>query len=132
MVATLPMLAEVATASRYGSGFNPACSEEYERHHYQADNVVDEKRREHAGDEDDSRQQVARLQTCHDLLGYPLEKTCQVQVADQQHHGEQQYERAEVDKAQRFGGGHNPECNHQYRTDDGHAGSIDLHPGQLA
>ena len=109
-----------------------ARSEECKRHHYQADNVVDEKRREHAGDEDDGGQQVARFQTRDDLLGDPLEKACQVQVADHQHHGEQQYQRAEVDETQRFGGRNNAEGNHQHGADDGHAGAIDLHPGQLA
>ena len=64
IVATLPMFEAVATASRYGSGLGPcaARSGESERNHDQADDVVDEKRRKYAGDEDDGRQQVVRAE----------------------------------------------------------------------
>jgi hypothetical protein len=53
-------------------------SEKCEWHHDQADDVVDEKGREQAGDKDDGGEQVVRFQTCDDLFGYPLEKACQV------------------------------------------------------
>ena len=109
-----------------------ARSEKCERNHDQADDVIDEKRRERAGDEDDGGQQVARLQTCDDLLRNPIEKACQAQASDYQHHGEQQHQRAEVDEAQCFSGRNNAKGDHQHGADDCHGGTIDLHARQLA
>lgn len=79
---------------------HPTRSQQCERHHYQADDVVDEERREHTGDEDNSGQQVPRMKPRDDLLGDLVEKTCQMQVADHQHHREQQHQCAEVDETQ--------------------------------
>ena len=77
-------------------------SDQRERNHHQADDVVDEECRQHAGDEDDGGQQVARFEALDDLGGDPVEEAGEMQAADDHHHGEQQDERAEVDEAQRL------------------------------
>jgi hypothetical protein len=56
--------------------------------------------REPAG-EDDGREQVLRLQAIDDPFRDPIEKSCDPQVGNDQHHREQQDDGGEVDGGQR-------------------------------
>ena len=73
-----------------------------------------------------------RLQTTQHRLRIPLEESHQVQVPNNQHHREQEYDRLEVNVAERVCGLHDAEGDHRHRPDDGRARAIDFQPGKLS
>ena len=73
-----------------------------------------------------------RLETRHHEVRDPVKEPGQVEVRDDEHHREQEHDRAEVDVAQRVPGLHDAERHHQHRADDTRTGSVDLHPRKLA
>lgn len=73
---------------------------EHERHHHEADNVVDKERREKSAGENDCGQKLVGIKLPQHCLRIPLKEADQVQVSDNQHHCEQQIDRLEVDVTQ--------------------------------
>lgn len=103
-----------------------------QRHHRQADDVVDEKSREKPAGENHRGQQMVRLQAAHDEVRDPVEKSRQVQVGDDQHHREQQHQGGEIDEAQGIFRAKDAEGKQQHRPDHRRARPINLHTGEFA
>ena len=100
IVAALPMFDAVASASRNGSGRSRALGDdvEHQRREHQADRVVDEQRRQHAGREHQHDSSARGMATR--APASPRDRgqaASQPQVGDDDHHAEQQHDGAEVD-----------------------------------
>ena len=134
MVATLPMFDAVATAITYGAGVTRSrrASRTDERRHHETDDIVHEKPRQQTAAEYHRRQQVMRLQPLDEALRDPVEEADHPQVADDQHHREQEHDGGEINRSERVAGPDDPKRHHQDGTDDGGTRAIDLHPGKLA
>jgi len=57
---------------------------------------------------------------------------CRNEFRHCQHHREQQDDRGQVDRRERFARAGDPKRDHQHRSDDRGARTIDLHPGRLS
>ena len=73
-----------------------------------------------------------RLEPAQHDFGIPLEESDQVQVADDQHHREQQDDGLEVDVLDRVGRSNDAKGDHSNGADDGRARSVDFEAGELA
>jgi hypothetical protein len=71
------------------------------------------------------------MQPPQNKFGIPLEKSRELQTADHQHHGEQQNDRPEIDRANRLLSGNDPEDDHGNRSDDRGTRAIDLEAGKF-
>ena len=103
----------------------------HERRHHQTDDVVDEKCGQKPAREDNRRQQVMRLQPFDDPFRDPLEEAYQAQVADDQHHREQQHDGGEVNRLERFAGLRRCGTPPSDGTDDGGPGRSIFIQGNL-
>ncbi len=111
---------------------HPPRDVQHEWHHDQTHDVIDEECRENAASEDHRRQQVCRVQPAQHQFADPFKEAHQVQVADNEHHGEQQDNGSEVDEVQRLARAHDAGGNHGDGADDRRSRAVDLQPGKLA
>ena len=65
-------------------------------------------------------------------MSNPLEESRQMQAGDNQHHGEQQDERREVDAVDGLLWAEHAEDKHEHRADDRHRGAVDLRARQTS
>ena len=105
---------------------------EHQRRHEQANHIVHQERRQNSTGEDDSRKQLAGSEMENYAVGHPVEESCQMQAGYDQHHGEEQYQRAEVDALDGALRRKNAADKHQYRADDRHGRPIDLRSRQAS
>src|SRR5450755_2519239 len=66
----------------------------------------------------------------YDAVADPIEKSCEMQAGHDQHHGEKQYKRAEINAPDCRLRRQDTEDEHQDRADHGHGWAIDLGAGQ--
>ena len=102
-----------------------------ERGHHETNDVVHQESGQDATHEYHGGQQLLRAQPQNRAVRDPLEKAAEVQVGDDQRHGEQQHDGREINGPQRFRRSHDAECHHQHRADDGRTRPVDLQAREL-
>ena len=106
---------------------------QHQRRHHQADRVVHQEGREHAGHHDDRRQQQQRpVHVARDPGVDQGEEAGDAQIGDHDHHAEQQRDGAEIDRLVRFLQRHDAGGHHQAGADQRDAGAVDRQPRHLA
>src|SRR2546429_333616 len=126
-VATLPMLALVASAIRYGSSgsFPRRITAMTSGVNSKQDRVIHEQRRKSSRSKHQVKQQSPR---CAGKFQYNLsgsfEKTRERKVGGHQHHREQEHDRVIVDRAIGALRCHYPGGDHQYCTEQSRGGTI--------
>ncbi len=105
---------------------------QYEGHHDQAHDIVDEEGRQKSAGEHHRGQQVMRPQSPQHRLHVPFEESDQMEVPHDQHHREQKHDGLEVDVAQGIRRTNDPEGDHGYRPDNGRTGAINLQARKLS
>ena len=104
-----------------------------ERHHHQADRVVQQEGGKGAAGEDHGGEQLQRVMGArHDPAGDQPEKAGQPQVGDDDHHAEQQRDGVEIDRARHLVDVEAAERQHQAGTDQRRAGAVEPETGQPA
>ncbi len=111
---------------------HPLADAQHQRRHDQADHIVHQECRQNAAGEHHAGQQMPWTQVLDHQMSNPLEESRQVQAGDNQHHGEKQDQRREVDALDGRLWREHAEDEHAYRPNDRHRGTVDLRARQMS
>ena len=122
-----------AGVGRHGDGqqvghrvsFQPHHEIEHQRSHDDANGVVDEERRKHAGDRDHRAEKDERMARPGDRpRRYKAEEARQAEVGDDDHHPEEERDRRHIDGRERLAEIEHVEGDHQAAAKERRAGAV--------